>query len=323
MSEGKGGQMESMFKGENGIFLNKQEFTEESFGKGILETHTSERMVVKETKATINNVGNETKVFDTTPDVKAKKTVQQKPLVWDNIVIKKHIALELKPAKPSPEEDGISEDVSQESSESRQKNRMERVLFEYFYSKITTIIKTSIEVTYRVFSKRIGFGFISENNRHFKSKIVRMDKSLFFDSKTQKLTQFLAGYHSYSEIYNIWQTTPVEVEGKTIFIFRHFLHWNCLTDDQKKSFKVATIVNVNGKPTVNFVQPVFVDEKYVLIEKTDCIGWFWIVSKFGNLPTRMRSVFEQTRMCSLTCSMSLRGLSLFQKLLLGSFGFEV
>lgn len=306
----------------NGIFLDKKEFTEESSGMATLETHTLERMVVKETKTTIRNVGNETKASNTTTDVQARQIVQRKPSFWDNIVIKKQILLELKPAISSPDVDDFSEDASQESSESRRKNKMEKSLFEYFYSKITTIIKTSIEVTYSVFSKRIGFGFISENNRHFKSKIVRMDKSLFFGSETQKLIHFLACYHSYSEIYNIWQTTPVEVEGKSIFIFRHFLKWNSLTEDQKKSFRVATIVDVHGKHTVDFVQPVFIDEKYVLIEKTDCT-WFWIVSKFGNLPTRMTSMFEDTRRSSLTCSMSLRGLSLFQKLLLGSFNFDI
>ena len=149
-----------------------------------LETHTLERMVVKETKTTIRNVGNETKASNTTTDVQARQIVQRKPSFWDNIVIKKQILLELKPAISSPDVDDFSEDASQESSESRRKNKMEKSLFEYFYSKITTIIKTSIEVTYSVFSKRIGFGFISENNRHFKSKIVRMDKSLFFGSET-------------------------------------------------------------------------------------------------------------------------------------------
>ena len=137
-------------------------------------------MVVKETKTKIKNVSYETKVLTPTPAIQARKTVERKPSAWDNIVIKKQISIELKPAKFSPEKEGISDDATHESSETRRKNEMEKVLFEYFYSKITTIIKTTIEVTNNVFRKRIGFGFISENHRHFKSKIVPVAKSNFF-----------------------------------------------------------------------------------------------------------------------------------------------
>ena len=42
----------------------------------------------------------------------------------------------------------------------------------------------------------------------------------FFFFYTRKLIQSLVGHHSYSEVFNIWQANPVEVEGKTIFIFR-------------------------------------------------------------------------------------------------------
>ena len=47
-----------------------------------------------------------------------------------------------------------------------------------------------------------------------------------------------------------------------------------------------------------------------------------VVSQYGNLPVRMRSMFERKTATSLSCSMSLRGLTLFQKLLLGSFSLE-
>ena len=56
----------------NGIFLDKKEFTEESSGMATLETHTLERMVVKETKTTIRNAGNETKASNTTTELMFK-----------------------------------------------------------------------------------------------------------------------------------------------------------------------------------------------------------------------------------------------------------
>ena len=90
-------------------------------------------MVVKETKTKIKNVSYETKVLTPTPAIQARKTVERKPSAWDNIVIKKQISLELKAAKSSREEEGISDDATHESSETRRKNEMEKVLFEYFY----------------------------------------------------------------------------------------------------------------------------------------------------------------------------------------------
>ena len=57
--------------------------------------------------------------------------------------------------------------------------------------------------------------------------------------------------------------------------FRHFLDWNLLTDDQKKSITVATIVEVEGTLSIEFGNPVFVDEEFVLIEKTDS-AWFLV-----------------------------------------------
>jgi len=195
-------------------------------------------------------------------------------------------------------------------------------MFEYFYSKITTIIKTSVEVTYKVFKKKIGFGFISENNRYFKSRILRLEKSMFYDIKQASLLSSLTGHHGYSEVFNIWQTNPIYVEGKTVFIFRHFLKWDSLSEYQKKSISVATIVSVDGVDKIEFIHPSFIDEEYVLIEKTDST-WFWVVSNLGNLPTRMKSRFQSSSSVSLSCSMSLRGLSLFQKLVLGSFSFDM
>ena len=112
------------------------------------------------------------------------KSLDQKASAWDNIVIKKQISLEIKKPEISNEElpgtDGLK------SSETTKRNMMEKVLFDYFYSKVTTIIKTNIEVTSKVFRRKIGFGFISENNRLFKSKIVRVDRSLFFDTEKVK-----------------------------------------------------------------------------------------------------------------------------------------
>merc|ERR1719427_2553632 len=110
-----------------------------------------------------------------------------------------------------------------------------------------------------------------------------MDKSSFFSQETQSLDMSLSSYHPYSEVYNVWQTTNTAGDGKTFFIFRHFLKWDSLTDEQKQSLKVATSLVVGGSRTV------FVDEEYVVIEQTDSSTWFWVVPKFGDLPVRMRS----------------------------------
>jgi len=293
------------------------ELKEDSLSATAFNTYETERIIVQETKTNIEEVRVETNVLSSSPmttDKQTGKSFERKASAWDNLVIKKQISLEIK--KPELSVVEILEPDETDSSKITVKNVMEKVLFEYFYSKITTIIKTSIEVTSKVFRKKIGFGFISENNRFFKSKILRIDKSPFFDAKKQRLTNCLKGFHSYSEVFNIWQANPVEVEGKTVFIF------SLLTDDQKKSFTVGTIVDVEGTLKVDFMNPVYIDEEFVLIEKSDS-AWFLVFSRLGNLPMRTKSVFKEMRTTSLTCSMSLQGLTLFQKLVLGSFSLEL
>ena len=56
------------------------------------------------------------------------------------------------------------------------------------------------------------------------------------------------------------------------------MKWNSLTEDQKKSLRVATIVDVHGTNNVDYIQPILVDEEYVLIEKPNCT-WFWVYRK--------------------------------------------
>jgi len=289
--------------------------TQETSNQVVME-ETVETVSVKETKTQIATVSKEVTTEVKSEERKPTENGAASPRkfsAWDSILFKRNISLEWTNPE-QPEEDSTNNII--ETSETVTKNVMEHVLFEYFYQKITSIIMLSIQVTYKVFRRRIGFGFISENKKYFKSKAVRVDKSSFFNHEKQTFVEHLLGYHPYSEVYKIWQTSDTTEQGRTFLIFRHFLRWDDLTEDQKESVKVAT--DVAGE--VVFVDPMFVDEEYVVIELTDTsITWFWVVSKFGNLPVRMGSMFHRS---SLTCSMSLTGLSLFQKLLLGSFSLE-
>jgi len=326
----------------NGNGVMREGFT----NKSTVEAHSVESVVVRETKTQIASGSVKTKdatnasvvtMDATNASVKTDSNNKMestggnknglgklKGSGWDNLVFKKQVALEVKKEEaeiPALEIEELPLETSFENLDTVTKNVMEKILFEYFYLKITSIINISIEVTNKIFRRRIGFGFITDNNRYYKSKAVRVDKSLFFSQEKQSLALSLSGYHPYSEVYNIWQTNTTSGEGRTFFIFRHFLKWDSLTEEQKKSLKVATSLDGDSTNVIIFVDPTFVDEEYVVIEQTDS-SWFWVVSKFGSLPLRMKSMFERNQRSSLTCSMSLRGLTMFQKLMLGSFTFE-
>jgi len=253
-------------------------------------------------------------------DMKTEKKDKPKATGWDNLFIKKQVALGVNKQDIPEVEKEVSTDTAVETYETVTKNVMERVLFEYFYQKISSIITTRIVVTCKVFRRKIGFGFIAEDDRYFKSKAVRVDRSTFFSQEQQSLVAALTKYNLYSEVYNIWQTRQTKQTGKTFFIFRHFLAWSSLTAEQKAGMKVATTQTVGGSTAVVFVDPICVDEEYAVIEHDQTDGaWFLVVSEHANLPLRMRSMFQTN---SLSCSMSLTGLTLFQKLLLGSFSIE-
>ena len=143
-----------------------------------IEEHNAEALIVKEIKTRTEEISRMPNVSNNPLGKPVGKT---KESAWNNIVIKKQISLEFKKPKLSVEE--IEDATEPTTHETETKNIMEWVMFEYFYLKITTIIKTNIEVTNKVFKKKIGFGFISETNRHLKSRILRIDKSLFYDGK--------------------------------------------------------------------------------------------------------------------------------------------
>ena len=152
----------------------------------VIKTYKAERMIVQENNTKTEEVTIVSNVASSAPTKnvhQTEKSLDQKASAWDNIAIKKQILLEIK--KPEISVVEIHKTDGFESSDTT-RNMMEKVLFEYFYSNVTNIIKTSIEVTSKLFRKKIGFGFISENNRLFKSKILSVDKSLFFDTEKVK-----------------------------------------------------------------------------------------------------------------------------------------
>jgi len=240
------------------------------------------------------------------------KKQRAKATGWDNILIQKQVSIGVKKKM-------IAEDTTEDDSEVITRNVMETALFEYFYQKISSSITTKIEVTTKVFRRKIGFGFITEDERFFKSKAVRLERSSFFNTNQQSLVRDLSEYSVYSEVYNIWQTRRTKQTGKTFFILRHFLHWSNMMESQRRSLMIATTKTVAGAVAVVFADPVFVDEEFVVVEVDETDGcWFMVVSTNRGLPLRMNTMFLDNQ-SSLTCSMSLKGLSLFQKLIIGSF----
>ena len=158
-----------------------------------VEAHSTESIVVRETKMQMNSVTVESK--DVTAHVKAVTTEDKKIETknglkkpkgsgWDNLFIKKEVTLGVsKQDIPALEIEELPGDAVVETYETAAKNVMDIILFEYFYQRITTIITMSMEVTSKVFRRKIGFGFITEANRYFKSKAVRVDRSAFFNQE--------------------------------------------------------------------------------------------------------------------------------------------
>ena len=100
------------------------------------------------------------------------------------------------------------------------KNAMDRTMFKNMYQKITSRISTKIEVTYKVYRKRIGFGFITEGDTFFKSKAVSVNRSPFFNQEQVQLlliseegprrdTKYVSSCYSYFSkyLYHPWPST--------------------------------------------------------------------------------------------------------------------
>ena len=92
-------------------------------------------------------------------------------------------------------------------------------------------------------------------------------------------------------MFEVKPQIAVEIEGKTVFIFRlsgketnfiidifkrHFLDWKAMTVEQQKSILVASASVKEGSYDVNFIKPLFIDEEYCLIERTSD-SWFWVI----------------------------------------------
>ena len=60
----------------------------------------------------------------------------------------------------------------------------------------------------------------------------------------------------------------------SLIMSRHFLKWDSLTEEQRKSLTVATSLDGDNN-TVIFVDPIFVDEEYVVIEEKEST-WFLV-----------------------------------------------
>ena len=107
-------------------------------------------------------------VWQETTIQKPKPPMERKDSLWDRIHFTRgELKLELLPKKP--DEVDSNDDVK----------TYEVTLFQYFYSKITTIIKT--EVRSEVINRKLGFGFISEDEIRYDYKIMYFTRSVFFD----------------------------------------------------------------------------------------------------------------------------------------------
>merc|ERR1711915_865265 len=253
------------------------------------------------------------KIENSMTESKAKQESlkKQKESGWDLLQFKRHISLEAKPKTDTDQVDG-----NDQSERIHDTKTYEINLFQYLYSKITTIIKTDFKVTTEVINRKLGFGFISENERRYDYKIMSYTSSIFFDRKMDMLIEPLHGYYPYSEVFEVKHQFVVEIEGKTVLIFRHFLDWNSMTVEQQNSILVASASMKEGSYDINFIKPLFIDEEYCLIEKTSD-SWFWVVSDISGLPQRRFSIFS----LRLNCHIGI--LNMFQRFICGSYSFSL
>merc|ERR1711915_754617 len=242
---------------------------------------------------------------------KQESLKKQKGSGWDLLQFKRHISLEAKPKTDTDQVDG-----DDQSDRIHDTKAYEINLFQYLYSKITTIIKTDFKVTTEVINRKLGFGFISENERRYNYKIMSYTRSGFFDQKRSILMEPLHGYFPYSEVFEVNPQIAVEIEGKTVFIFRHFLDWNSMTAEHQKSILVASASVREGSHDVKFIKPLYIDEEYCLIEKTND-SWFWVVSDIAGLPQRRFSIFSLRLYCHIGI------LTMFQRFIRGSYSFHM
>ena len=193
--------------------------------KATADAHSLESIVDRETKTKVASGSVETN-HDTVSSVVTKNLMnstvrtasntkmdgtggtqngpgERKTSGWDRFVFKRKFVLEIKKPEaeiPALKIEELPLETSSENLDTVTKNVMEKIMFEYFYLKISSIINISIEVTNKVFRRRIGFGFITENNRYFKSKAVRMDKGIFFSQEKVSLDISSSAHSEFSAI---------------------------------------------------------------------------------------------------------------------------
>ena len=93
---------------------------------------------------------------------------------WARLGIKKHVALEI----------NHKESVEDEKPEKFEDYAVcEMNLLQYFLATLTKLFKINFKVTTEVINRKLGFGFISEDERKYDYKIVSLTSSPFFDQK--------------------------------------------------------------------------------------------------------------------------------------------
>ena len=107
-------------------------------------------------------------------EFKGKNPGGKKESGWARLGIKKHVALEII----------HKESVEDEKPELCEDDAVcEMNLLQYFLATITKLFKINFKLTTEVFNRKLGFGFISEDERKYDYKIVSITSSAFFDQK--------------------------------------------------------------------------------------------------------------------------------------------
>jgi len=211
---------------------------------------------------------------------------------WDNIFIKKEIKLKLK--KPNVTQSS----TSSEEVEDGWKEQLKKIKRKGEVIEEKTLNKYFEEVQTKAFDTEMGYGYVSENEGQPKVKVILKGNSPFLNNELKTRHFQLANLHLYSQVYKVVKANKLKDNGRTFYIFRHFLHLESMTSEEIVSLKIAACSDT-AKETIEFIDPLHVDAEFVVVDKY-LYNWFLVVSQYPNLPVRVHLVPFKNKFSSLS-----------------------
>jgi len=155
--------------------------------------------------------------------------MERKSSRWDNLTITKKISVSYDNTKMESikTENHANDSVIEELKRlTRNGTTLNEEIFQ----------KSFKDILFKTLNTDKGFGFLSNESDHQTARVIMKGNSPFINNDQEILSQSLGAQVPYSLVYYIDQESS---SNSTFYIFRHYLHLPSLTDEERKSIKIA------------------------------------------------------------------------------------